>query len=65
MLILLGAIGITGASAVVDEDYYLPQIRVGKLPRLRRGGGFSLPMAPCAENQGTDSRVDEILKRGR
>ena len=27
MLILLGAIGITDASAVADEDYYLPQIR--------------------------------------
>jgi hypothetical protein len=39
-LILLGAIGIPEASAVADEDYYLLQIRVGKLPRLRRGRKF-------------------------
>jgi len=36
MLILLGAIVITDASAVADEDYYLPQIRVEKLPCLQR-----------------------------
>ena len=40
MLILLGAIGIPDASAVADEDYYLPQIRVEKPPRLRRWRKF-------------------------
>jgi sugar phosphate permease len=36
----LGAIGIPDASAVADEEYYLTQIRVEKLSRLRRGWKF-------------------------
>jgi hypothetical protein len=40
MLILLEAIDIPDANAVADEGYYLPQIMVEKLARLRRGRKF-------------------------